>query len=86
MIPNARTDLSDQGLIEAIEADQLANRILDPEIPVQAHLDDDVAWALAPVRDTFRNVVLSARFAEADADRRIAELLAEFTANGTGFV
>jgi len=81
-----RTDLSDRGLIEALEADQLANRILDPEIAVEAHLDPDVAWCLAPLADTFRNVVLSARFAEADADRRIGELVDAYRRAGTGFV
>jgi GNAT superfamily N-acetyltransferase len=81
-----RTDLSDRGLIEALEADQLANRILDPEIAVEAHLDPDVAWCLAPLADTFRNVVLSARFAEADADRRISELVRAYRRAGTGFV
>jgi GNAT superfamily N-acetyltransferase len=81
-----RSDLSDAGLIEAIEADQLANRILDPEIAVEAHLDSDVAWCVAPMADTFRNVVLSARFAEADADRRIGEILDAYRRAGTGFV
>ena len=84
--PPARTDLSERGLIEAIEADQLASRILDPEIPVEAHLDPDVAWAVAPVADTFRNVVLAARLTEADADRRIADLVAAYSGGDTGFV
>jgi GNAT superfamily N-acetyltransferase len=83
---SARTDLSQAGLIEAIEADQLANRILDPEIAVDAHLDPDVAWCLAPMADTFRNVVLAARFSEADADRRIGEIAAAYRRAGTGFV
>ena len=60
--PPPRTDLSDTGLIEAIVADTVASRILDPEIPVDAHLDADVAWAVAPVADTFRNVVVGAQF------------------------
>ncbi len=81
-----RTDLSDRGLIEAIEADQLANRILDPEIPVEAHLDPDVSWGVAPLADTFRNVVLAARFAEPDADRRIGEISEAYLRAGTGFV
>src|SRR5215218_4026785 len=85
-VPRARTDMSDAALIEAIEADQLANRILDPEIAVDAHLDADVAWCLAPLADTFRNVVLSARFADAQADRRIGELAAAYRQAGTGFV
>ena len=81
-----RTDVSDAGLIEAIQADQVAARIIDPEIPVEAHLDGDVSWALAPIADTFRNVVLDARFAAADADRRITEVKAGFAGTGTGFV
>jgi GNAT superfamily N-acetyltransferase len=85
-IGDARTDLTDRGLIEAIEADQLANRILDPEIPVVAHLDSDVSWGVAPVADTFRNVVLAARLAEPDADRRIGELAEAYRSAGTGFV
>jgi GNAT superfamily N-acetyltransferase len=84
--PSARTDLSDRGLIEAIEADQLANRILDPEIPVEAHLDPDVSWGVAPVPDTFRNVVLSARLDDATADGRIDEIAATYLRRGTGFV
>jgi GNAT superfamily N-acetyltransferase len=86
LIGEPRTDLSDRGLIEAIEADQLANRILDPEIPVEAHLDPDVSWGVAPVPDTFRNVVLSARLDAATADARIAEIAAAYLGQGTGFV
>jgi GNAT superfamily N-acetyltransferase len=74
------------GLIEAIEADQIASRILDPEIPVEAYLDADVAWAVAPFADTFRNVVLAARFGETDADRRIAEIVAAYSGGDTGCV
>jgi GNAT superfamily N-acetyltransferase len=81
-----RTDLSDAGLIEAIEADQLTARITDPEIPVEAHLDGDVAWGVAPIADTFRNVVLGARFAAGEADGRIAEVKAGYAGTDTGFV
>jgi GNAT superfamily N-acetyltransferase len=81
-----RTDLTDVGLIEAIEADQLTARITDPEIRVEAHLEGDVAWAVAPIADTFRNVVLGARFAAAEADRRIAEVKAGYARGDTGFV
>jgi len=81
-----RTDLSDAGLIEAIRADQLAARITDPEIPVEAHLDPDVSWAVAPIADTFRNVVLDARFEARDADRRIAEIKAGYAGVESGFV
>lgn len=81
-----RTARTEAALVEAIEADQVAARIADPEIPVDAHLDRDVAWAIAPMADTFRNVVLGARFDERDADRRIAELLEAYRRAGTAFV
>ncbi len=84
--PAPRTDLSDRGLIEAIEADQVAARVADPEIPVEAHLDPDVFWAIASVEDTFRTVVLAARFRPDEADRRIAELLDAYRRAETGFV
>jgi GNAT superfamily N-acetyltransferase len=86
LVTPPRTDLSDAGLIEAIEADQVASRILDPEIPVEAHVDPDVAWAVAPMADTFRNVVVSARFAPEDADGRIAEIVDAYRRAGTSFV
>jgi len=86
LIAEPRRDLSDAGLIDAIEADQLANRIVDPEIAVEAHLDPDVAWCLAPMADTFRNVVLSARFDDGSADRRIQQLTEAYGRAGTGFV
>ena len=81
-----RTDLSDRGLIEAIEADQLAARIIDPEIKVETHLDPDVTWAVAPTADTYRNVVLAARFRPEAADRRINEIISAYLAAGTGCI
>jgi ribosomal protein S18 acetylase RimI-like enzyme len=85
-VPEPRTDTSDLGLIEAIEADQVAARITDPEIRVETHFDQDVTWAVAPTADTFRNVVLSARFTPEDADRRIADIVAAYVAAGTGCI
>jgi len=84
--PAPRTDLSDRGLIEAIAADQVAARITGPEIEVEVHLDPDVSWAVAPMADTFRNVVLGAHFAPGAADERIAELVARYREAGTSFV
>jgi len=86
LIPEPRTDLSDRGLIEAIEADQVAARITGPEIKVEVHLDPDVSWSVAPMADPFRSVVLGARFSPADADRRIGQILARFREAGTSFV
>lgn len=86
MAPRLRTDTSDVGLIEAIEADQVASRIVEPEIEVETHLDPDVTWAVAATADTFRNVVLAARFAPDDADRRIAEIIGRYLEVGTGCI
>ena len=63
------TDVSDAGLAAAIEADQIATRILAPEVPVEVHDDPDATWGIARYPDPFRSVVVSARFGEADADR-----------------
>jgi GNAT superfamily N-acetyltransferase len=81
-----RTDVSDLGLIEAIAADQVAARITSPEIQVETHLDPDVSWAVAPLADTFRNVVLGAHFTEATAEVRIPEIVARYREARTSFV
>ena len=85
-VPAPRTDTSDAGLIEAIAADQVAARITGPEIKVEEHLDPDVAWAVAPLADPFRNVVLNARLTPDTADARIAHIVARYREAGTGFV
>lgn len=79
-------DLSEDGLIAAIEADQVASRVLAPEVPVEVHADPDATWGIADYPDPFRNTVVSARFADADTDRRIREIAAAFAARGTGFM
>jgi GNAT superfamily N-acetyltransferase len=84
--PPPRTDTSDVGLIAAIVADQQAARITGPEIQVEVHLDPDVAWAVAPLADPFRNVVVNARFDAAVADRRIAEIVGRYREAGSPFV
>lgn len=84
--PAPRTDTSDAGLIEAIAADQVAARITGPEIKVETHLDPDVSWAVAPLADPFRNVVLDAHFTPETADARIAEIVGRYREAGTGFV
>lgn len=89
MVPNTPpplTDLSDDGLMAAIEADQVASRVTAPEVPVEAHLDADATWAVAGYPDGYRNTVVSVRFAPADADRRIREIKAAFDARGTRFL
>jgi GNAT superfamily N-acetyltransferase len=85
-LPPPLTDVSDRGLIAAIEADRIATRVTAPEVPVEIHADPDATWGIAGYPDTFRNVVVAARFAAADADRRIREIGAAFAGRGTGFV
>ena len=80
------TDVSDAGFAAAIEADQIATRVLAPEVPVEVHDDPDATWGIARYPDPFRSVVVCARFAVGDADQRIAEIAAAFEARGTGFL
>ena len=82
----ALTDLSDDGLKAAIEADQVASRVFAPEVPVEIHDDPDATWGIAGYPDPFRSTVVSAQFAAADADRRIREISAAFAARQTGFL
>lgn len=84
VIPPPLTDLSERGLMAAIEADQEAARVLAPQVPVEIHQDVDATWGIAGYPDPYRSTVVSARFAAADADRRIAEITAAFTARATG--
>ena len=80
------TDTSPLGLARAIDADSIATRILNSEVPLEVHLDPDASWAINPIADPFRSVVVSARFDEVSADRRIAEIAAAFAARGTEYL
>lgn len=85
-LPEPLADLSEEGLKAAIEADQVATRVLAPEVPVEIHADPDATWGIAGYPDPFRSTVVSARFTAADADRRIREISAAFAARATGFL
>lgn len=80
------TDTSPDGLRRAIEADSIGTRVLNGEIPLEPHLEADAAWARAAIPDPFRNVVASARFMPATADRRIGEIAAAFAERRTSFL
>lgn len=80
------TDVSDDGFRAAIEADQVASRVLAPEVPVEIHDDADATWGIAGYPDPFRSTVVSTRFSERDADRRIREISAAYAARATGFL
>jgi GNAT superfamily N-acetyltransferase len=84
LLPPPRTDTSHSGLAEAVEADLNANRITDPELPVEPRLDPDATWGVAGTTEPFRNTVASVRFDAASADRRIGEILATYRERGAG--
>jgi GNAT superfamily N-acetyltransferase len=79
-------DTSPEGLARAIDADSIGTRVLNTELPMDAHLDADASWVLGSLADPFRNVVVSARFDGRSADRRIAEIEAAYAARGTAFL
>ncbi len=79
-------DTSPDGLAHAIDADSAATRVLNGELPLEAHLDEDAAWAINPIPDPFRSVVAATRFDERSADRRIAEIAAAFAERATPFL
>jgi ribosomal protein S18 acetylase RimI-like enzyme len=85
-LPAPLTDTSPDGLAAALEADAIGTRILNAETPLQPHLEADAAWSLGRFPDPFRNVVVSARFEPASADRRIGEIKAAFEAAKTPFL
>ena len=55
-------------------------------MPVEIHDDPDATWGIARYPDSFRSVVVAARFSADEADRRIAEISSAFAARGTGFL
>ena len=78
----ALTDTSRAGLLAAIEADIVATRLSNTDVPVEGHVDPDAAWGIAPDPGARRVVVVRAAFAESAADRRIGEILDAADARG----
>jgi ribosomal protein S18 acetylase RimI-like enzyme len=79
-------DTSPDGLAHAIDADSAATRVLNGELPLEAHLEPDAAWAINPISDPYRSVVAATRFDARSADRRIAEIAAAYAARATPFL
>ena len=77
------TDTSANGLLAAIEADIVATRLTNVDVPVEPHVDPDAAWAIARDPGSRRTVVVRTAFDEAAADRRIADILAVADSGGT---
>ena len=79
-------DTSPAGLRAAIEADSIGTRVRGLDLPHVEHLDEDASWALGLPGDPFSNTVASARFSAADADARIAEIVAAFDEHGSPLI
>jgi len=70
------TDTSPDGLRAAIDADIVASRLYNGDVPLEAHEEADVAWAIATDGRLVRPVVAWASFEPASVERRLDELLA----------
>ena len=79
-------DVSPDGLRAALEADSIATRVLGGDLPNEPHLEPDASWAVGDAMDPFVNTVASARFTDATADRRIAEIVATYDALPAPFI
>ena len=80
------TDVSPAGLRAALEADSIGTRVLATDLPAEARLEPDATWSIGDPMDPYRNVVVSARFEAATADRRIAEIVATYDALPSPFL
>jgi ribosomal protein S18 acetylase RimI-like enzyme len=69
------TDLSAAGLRAAIEADIVATRLYNQDIPLEAHEESDVAWSMPAHGLETRMIVAWCRFKPATVERRIDDLL-----------
>jgi ribosomal protein S18 acetylase RimI-like enzyme len=70
------TDLSPDGLRAAIEADIIATRLYNQDIPLEAHEDPDAAWSVPAEGSEMRPVVAWSNFAPDTVERRLDDLLA----------
>jgi len=86
MVAAILTDTSPAGLRAAIEADIVATRLTNADVPIEAHRDPDAAWGIARDPEALRSVVVSVAFTTDTADRRIGEILADIDAARTATV
>jgi GNAT superfamily N-acetyltransferase len=86
VLPAPLTDTSAAGLRRAIEADNVATRLFNTDLPVEAHDEADASWAVGPRGDILRSVVVRAYLAESAAERRIDEIIASYDPQGGGVV
>ena len=77
------TDPSLDGLHAGFQADIVATRLYNMDVPLIAHDEPDVAWALPGGPSDPRGVVVWAAFEPEAVERRLDELMAAFDARGT---
>jgi hypothetical protein len=85
----ARPILSDPslaGLLAGFRADLVATRLYNMDVPLIAHEEPDVAWALPGVPTDMRGVVVWAAYDPATVEQRLDELIAAFDARGTSVI
>ena len=70
------SDTSPEGLRAAIDADIVASRLYNSDVPLEAHEEADVAWAVPTTGRLVRPVVAWAGFEPESVERRLDELLA----------
>ena len=80
------TDASRDGLLAGFRADLVATRLYNMDVPLIAHEEPDVAWAMPGVPSDMRGVVVWAAFEPATVEQRLDQLIAAFDARGTSVI
>ena len=70
------TDLSRDGMRAAIEADIVATRLYNQDVPLEAHEEPDVAWSVPLEGSEMRPIVAWCNFEPDTVERRLDDLLA----------
>jgi ribosomal protein S18 acetylase RimI-like enzyme len=80
------TDRSPDGLRAAIEADIIATRLYNQDVPLEAHEEADVAWSVPAAGSEMRPVVAWSNFPSDTVERRLDDLLAVADARRAAFL
>ena len=81
-----QTDLSHEGLRIAIEADIVATRLYNQDIPLEAHEEPDAAWSVPVEGSEMRPVVVWCNFEPGAVERRLDDVLAVADARHAAFL
>jgi GNAT superfamily N-acetyltransferase len=86
MAPPILTDASRDGLLAGFRADLVATRLYNMDVPLVAHEEPDVAWAMPGVPSDMRGVVVWAAFEPATVEQRLDQLISAFDDRGTSVI